>query len=69
VVWLNPLLRYSGFAPKARGVQAMLPHVDAHLPVHNLESLAAFGRDLALLTSAPRAIRTATLQGADCRWN
>ncbi|TDN68202.1 hypothetical protein B0G77_1518 [Paraburkholderia sp. BL10I2N1] len=69
VVWLNPLLRYSGFTPKARGVQAMLPHVDAHLPVHNLESLAAFGRDLALLTSAPRATRMATIQGEGCRWN
>ena len=46
VVWLNPLLRYSGFTPKARGVQAMLPHVDAHYPVHDLESLEAFGRNL-----------------------
>ncbi|MDR3100188.1 MAG: VWA domain-containing protein [Paraburkholderia sp.] len=46
VVWLNPLLRYRGFEPKARGVQAMLPHVDAHYPVHNLESLEAFGRSL-----------------------
>ncbi|WP_322010571.1 VWA domain-containing protein [Paraburkholderia sp. J12] len=46
VVWLNPLLRYGDFTPKARGVQAMLPHVDAHYPVHNLESLEAFGRSL-----------------------
>ncbi len=46
VVWLNPLLRYRGFEAKARGVQAMLPHVDAHYPVHNLESLEAFGRSL-----------------------
>jgi len=51
VVWLNPLLRYSGFAPKARGVQAMLPHVDAHYPVHNLESLEAFGRSLSIAPS------------------
>ncbi|WP_133649843.1 vWA domain-containing protein [Paraburkholderia flava] len=58
IVWLNPLLRYSGFAPKARGVQAMLPHVDVHWPVHNLESLAAFGRDLAPLARAPRTTRT-----------
>lgn len=39
LVWLNPLLRYSGFEPKAAGVVALLPHVDAFLPVHNLESL------------------------------
>jgi len=49
IVWLNPLLRYSEFAPKARGVQAILPHVDAHRPVHNLDSLSAFARDLAQL--------------------
>ena len=39
LLWLNPLLRYSGFEPKAAGVVALLPHVDAFLPVHNLESL------------------------------
>jgi uncharacterized protein len=55
VVWLNPLLRYCDFAPKARGVQAMLPHVDAHYPVHNLDCLEAFGRSL---SEAPFAART-----------
>jgi uncharacterized protein len=40
LVWLNPLLRYAGFEPKARGVLALLPHVDAFLPAHNVESLA-----------------------------
>ncbi|MGF6776076.1 vWA domain-containing protein [Paraburkholderia sp. GAS334] len=69
LVWLNPLLRYSDFAPKARGVQAMLPHVDAHRPVHNLDSLAAFGRDLAQLTRAPRATRAATITGGASAWN
>jgi len=44
IVWLNPLLRYREFAPKARGVRAMLPHVDFHCPAHNLDSLEAFGR-------------------------
>lgn len=39
LLWLNPLLRYRGFEPKAGGVRAILPHVDAHLPVHNLDSL------------------------------
>lgn len=57
VMWLNPLLRYRDFAPKARGVQAMLPHVDAHYPVHNLDSLEAFARSLceaAPIAHAPR---------------
>ncbi len=56
VVWLNPLLRYCDFTPKARGVQAMLPHVDAHYPVHNLDCLEAFGRTL---SEAPFAARAA----------
>ncbi|MBY4732419.1 vWA domain-containing protein [Cupriavidus pauculus] len=41
IVWLNPLLRYAGFSPQARGMQAILPHVDALRPAHNLESLFA----------------------------
>lgn len=41
IVWLNPLLRFPGFSPVARGVQAMLPHVDAMRPAHNLDSLFA----------------------------
>jgi uncharacterized protein len=39
LLWLNPLLRYAAFEPKARGVRAMLPFVDGLLPVHNVESL------------------------------
>ena len=39
LVWLNPLLRYEGFEPKAAGMRALLPHVDELRPAHNLESL------------------------------
>ena len=39
VLWLNPLLRYDAFAPRARGVRALLAHVDEMLPIHNIESL------------------------------
>lgn len=39
LVWLNPLLRYAGFEPRAAGVRALLPWVDQHLPVHDLDSL------------------------------
>jgi hypothetical protein len=46
LVWLNPLLRFAGFEPLARGVKALLPHVDEHRPVHNLESLEELGRAL-----------------------
>jgi uncharacterized protein len=40
LVWLNPLLRWEGFEPRAAGIRAMLPHVDEMRPVHDLESLA-----------------------------
>ena len=52
LVWLNPLLRFEGFEARARGVRAMLPHVDDLRPVHNLEAMA----DLvaALSGEAPR---------------
>jgi hypothetical protein len=46
LVWLNPLLRYEGFQPRAAGVRALLPHVDRFLPVHNLNSLADLGAAL-----------------------
>ena len=46
LVWLNPLLRYEGFQPRPTGVRAMLPHVDAFLPVHNIASLIDLAREL-----------------------
>lgn len=49
LIWLNPLLRYDGFLPKARGVRAILPMVDEFRATHNLESLEA----LAGALSAP----------------
>ena len=50
IVWLNPLLRFDRFEPRAAGIRAILPHVDRFLPVHNLASLA----DLAVALRAPR---------------
>jgi uncharacterized protein with von Willebrand factor type A (vWA) domain len=46
LLWLNPLLRYEGFEPRAGGVRALMPHVDAFLPVHNLASLEDLARAL-----------------------
>ncbi|MEL6348645.1 MAG: VWA domain-containing protein, partial [Myxococcota bacterium] len=48
LIWLNPLLRFRQFQPRAAGVRAMLPHVDEMRPVHNLESLAALKDALAV---------------------
>ena len=36
---MNPLLRFDGFAPRAKGIQAMLPHVDALRAGHNIAAL------------------------------
>lgn len=46
LVWLNPLLRFEGFQPRAAGIRTLLAHVDRFLPVHNLASLADLGRAL-----------------------
>jgi uncharacterized protein len=39
LIWLNPLLRWEGFAPKAQGIAAMLPHVDSFRAGHSIASL------------------------------
>lgn len=56
IVWLNPLLRFDGFEPRAAGVRALLPNVDRFLPVHNLASLADLGRALRAPTIAPSSL-------------
>ena len=43
LIWLNPLLRFEGFEARARGIKAMLPHVDEFRPIHNLEFHRRFG--------------------------
>lgn len=47
LIWLNPLLRYEGFEPKAAGIRALLGNVDDFRPVHDLESLAQLAEVLA----------------------
>lgn len=49
LIWLNPLLRWSEFAPKARGIRAMLPHVDSFRAGHSIASL----EELAEVISRP----------------
>ncbi|MGH7321416.1 MAG: vWA domain-containing protein [Candidatus Rokuibacteriota bacterium] len=46
VIWLNPLLGSPDYQPLTQGMIAALPHVDAFLPAHNLESLRALVRHL-----------------------
>jgi uncharacterized protein len=53
LIWLNPLLRFSGFEAKAKGIKTMVPHVDELRPIHNLDSMAELVR--ALSASSGRA--------------
>ena len=46
VVWLNPLMRYAGYQPIARGPSVLAAHVDAMLAGHNLASLDALSLSL-----------------------
>jgi uncharacterized protein with von Willebrand factor type A (vWA) domain len=46
LIWLNPLLRFDAFEPRAQGVRTMLPYVDEFRPIHNLESMAELCRAL-----------------------
>ncbi len=39
LIWLNPLLRFDGFQAKAKGIRAMLPHVDEFRAVHSLDAV------------------------------
>lgn len=41
VIWVNPLLRWEGFSPRARGIRTMLRHVDSFRAGHNVASLEA----------------------------
>ncbi|SMX28016.1 VWA domain containing CoxE-like protein [Pelagimonas phthalicica] len=49
LIWLNPLLRWDEFAPKASGIRTMLPLVDSFRAGHSIQSL----EDLALAISRP----------------
>ncbi|MDF1727373.1 MAG: VWA domain-containing protein [Sulfitobacter sp.] len=49
LIWLNPLLRWDGFAPKAAGIRAMLPHVDSFRAGHSIATL----EELAQVISRP----------------
>jgi uncharacterized protein with von Willebrand factor type A (vWA) domain len=49
LIWLNPLLRFDGFEPKAKGIKTMLPFVDDFKTAHNLNGLL----DLSKVLSRP----------------
>jgi len=63
LLWLNPLLRYEGFEPKARGMRALLPHVERLLPMHNIASLEGLAQALGATPLMPVGRRRAMGDG------
>jgi uncharacterized protein with von Willebrand factor type A (vWA) domain len=49
LLWLNPLLRFEGYAPLARGAAAVHEHAHGMLAVHNLSRLQDLAGSLAQL--------------------
>lgn len=64
VIWLNPLLRWDGFQPKARGVIEMLPHVDSFRAGHNVASLEGLAAALTRPDDAGEKARLMHMMGA-----
>ena len=55
LIWLNPLLRFEKFAPRAAGIRALLPEVDEHRPLHNLASVEELAKALGSAPPVSRA--------------
>ncbi|MCZ8152268.1 MAG: VWA domain-containing protein [Rhodobacteraceae bacterium] len=65
LIWLNPLLRWDGFAPRATGIRAMLPHVDSFRAGHSIASLEALGRAISQAQDTGEKTRLMALMGLD----
>lgn len=48
IIWLNPLMASAGFTPATQGMQAALPHIDVLASAHDVQSLAALVKHLAI---------------------
>ncbi|MEM7073548.1 MAG: VWA domain-containing protein [Pseudomonadota bacterium] len=61
-VWLNPLLRWDGFTPRAGGMRTLLRHVDSFRACHSLDSLQSLSDVLG--QSGPRDTPATGLRAA-----
>jgi hypothetical protein len=48
-MWLNPLLRFDGYAPIASGAQVLHQHADGMMAIHNLSRLQDLANAIKLL--------------------
>ncbi len=67
LIWVNPLLRWEGFAPRAAGIRALLPHVDAFRAGHSVASLEDLGRAVSDARDGGEKARLMRLMGDDTR--
>ncbi|WP_341365756.1 VWA domain-containing protein [Yoonia sp. BS5-3] len=65
LIWLNPLLRWEGFAPKARGIMQMLPHCSSFRAGHNIASLEGLAQALAQPDDAGQKARLMQMMSGD----
>ncbi len=65
LIWLNPLLRWEGFAPRASGIRAMLPHVDSFRAGHCIASLEALGQAISEARDTGEKARLMAMIAAD----
>jgi uncharacterized protein with von Willebrand factor type A (vWA) domain len=49
LLWLNPLLRFDGYAPLATGANLLHRHADGMLAIHNLNKLEELANAMAKL--------------------
>ena len=56
-IWINPLLRWDGFAPKAEGIRAILPNVDMFQAGHSIASLVELAEAISNLEGSGEKFR------------
>ena len=54
LLWLNPLLRFEGYAPLATGAKVLHQHADGMLAIHNLSELEQLAQAIAQLLDTRR---------------
>ncbi len=64
LIWLNPLLRWDGFAPKAKGIMQMLPHCSSFRAGHNIASLEGLAQALSRPADSGQKARLMRMIGA-----
>ncbi|MEL6840284.1 MAG: VWA domain-containing protein [Pseudomonadota bacterium] len=64
LIWLNPLLRWDGFAPKAKGIMQMLPHCSSFRAGHNIASLEGLAQALSRPDDTGQKARLMAMLGA-----